>query len=81
MGISALVPVQEALHIDNVANIQSNDSGVNIGVNASQINLHTEAVGSAVVVQGDVNVITGLVVLVLDSLNSPRGSARKSWWS
>ena len=69
MGVHALVPVQEALNINNIALNQLTNGGVNCGVGTGQVNFHAEAVLSAVLLQGHIDVITGLAVLVLDSLN------------
>ena len=70
MGVHALVPVQETFNIDDIANIQGTDSGVDLVLGTGQVDLNAEVVGIAVLAQGDIDVITGLAVLVLDSFNS-----------
>jgi len=64
VGVDTLVPVQEALNIDGVANVQSTNGGVYIGIGTGQVNLYAEVVGSAVVANGYIDVIAGLAILV-----------------
>ncbi len=54
MGIHAVVPVEEALHIHGLADLQSLYSLVHIGVGAAQIGFHGE--GICIAVQGDIEV-------------------------
>ena len=69
MGVGAFVPVQEAFHVNNVANIQCTNSLVDLGIGAGQVDLYAEAVGSTVEAEGNVDVVTALLVLVADSDN------------
>ena len=77
MGVDTLIPVQEAFHVDNVANFQSTDSSVDLGLGTGQVTLHAEAVGSAVVTDSDIDVVAGLAVLVLDSLDGQTGEGNE----
>ena len=54
VGVNAVVPVQEAGQINGIAELQTINSLVNIGVLATQVGLHTHVVGLAV--HGDVEV-------------------------
>ena len=48
VGIDALVPVEEALHIDHVAHVQRLDGIVDVGARAAEVGFHGEGVGRAV---------------------------------
>ena len=48
MGIHTVVPVQETFHIYGLADLQSLDSLVHIGIGAAQIGLYGEGVCIAV---------------------------------
>ena len=69
VGVDALIPVQEALDVHLVASLQLSESLVNIGVGTGQVTLHAEVVGSAVQRDGDIDVVAGLTVLVVNSLD------------
>ena len=69
MSVGAVVPVQEALHIHHIAGLQSADSGVDLGLRTGQVSLHAEVVACAVVAEGDIDIVAGLAVLVLDCLD------------
>ena len=69
VGVDTLVPVQEALDVDLVARFQRSESLVDIGVGTGQVTLDAEAIGSTVVGNIDIDVITGLTVLVVDSFD------------
>ena len=56
MGLGSVVPVQEALDIDLVANLQSLDSLVNIGVSAGADHVDVDSEGVGVGAVGDVEV-------------------------
>ena len=64
MGIYTLIPIEEALNVNYVAFLESANGGVNLGVGAGKVGLYAEVIGSAVVAEGDIDVIAGLVVLV-----------------
>ena len=57
MGLCTVVPVQEALHIDDIAHVQVGDGGVNIGALAAQVALYGEGVGVGAVGHVEVQVI------------------------
>ena len=56
MGLCTLVPVQEAFHVDDVANVQSLNSCVNIGTGtvADHVSVDGEGEGSVVEKTGDI---------------------------
>ena len=54
MGVDALIPVNEALDINNVACLEVSECLVNIGLGIGEVTLYTEAVGLAIL--GNVNV-------------------------
>ena len=64
VGIYTLIPIEEALNVNYVAFLESANGGVNLGVGAGKVGLYAEVIGSAVVAEGDIDVIAGLVVLV-----------------
>ena len=64
VGIYTFIPIEEALNVNYVAFLESANGGVNLGVGAGKVGLYAEVIGSAVVAEGDIDVITGLVVLV-----------------
>ncbi len=64
MGIGALVPVQEGLKVDAVANVQGLHRPVDLGLLIAEIVLHAELVGLAVLGELEVQVV-GLVLRVL----------------
>ena len=64
MGIYTLIPIEEALNVNYVAFLESANGGVNLGIGAGKVGLYAEGIGSAVVAEGDIDVIAGLVVLV-----------------
>ena len=70
VGVDALVPVEEALGIDHVADLQRFHSLIDLGVLAAQGGLYAEGVGLAV--YGDVEVqvvalLAGAVPVVQES--------------
>ena len=48
VGVDALVPVQEALDVDGIADLQSLDSLVDLSAGAAQVGFHAEGVGVAI---------------------------------
>ena len=65
--VYALIPVQEAFHIDLIANVQSFYGFVNIAVFVTEIRLYCESIGFAVKGNVEVKVIslrTGSIVIV-----------------
>ena len=65
--VYALIPVQEAFHIDLIANVQSFYGFVNIAVFVAEIRLYCESIGFAVKGNVEVKVIslrTGSIVRV-----------------
>ena len=70
MGIDGVcIVIQEAFHIHNIAGLQLSKCLVDFGVGIGQVTLHAEAVLSAVLGQGNIDIVAGLTVLVLDSNN------------
>ena len=65
MGVHTGIPVQEALNVHLSADLQLTDSLVDLSLGTGQITLNAEIVVDAVLGQGDVDIITGLAVLVL----------------
>ena len=62
--VRALVPVEEALHIDHVADLQRFNRLIDVGIAAAEVILHAEIVGLAII--GDLEIqVVGLVRLVL----------------
>ena len=68
MGVRAFVPVQEAFHIDDVADLQAFNGLVGIGVLAGKIELNAEVEYFAVSIgEADIDVVRLLGrVLVVD---------------
>ena len=56
VGLCAVVPVQEAFHIDDVANIQSLSSCVNVGASAVTNHVSVDGEGVGVGAVGDIEV-------------------------
>ena len=69
VGVHTLVPVQVALDVDNIANIQGAHGGVDLGLSTGQVDFYTEIVGGAVVAQIDVHLVAGIAVCILDGPN------------
>ena len=69
MGVGAIVPVQEALHIHHVAHIQSANGSIDLAVGASQVSFHAEISGQLANGEGNIDIVTRLAVLVLDLFN------------
>ena len=70
MGIHALIPVQEALHVDHIADLEILHCGINIRGVIAQIGLNGEGVGFAVIGSVEVQIIavrTGTVPVVQKS--------------
>ncbi len=59
MRVDAVVPVQEAFHVDLIADLEVLDSGVNSGGVVAEVGLNGELIGRAVV--GNVEVEDGAV--------------------
>ena len=77
MGIDALIPVKEALHVDHVANFQLANGGINIAVSTGEIDLNAELIGSAIVTQSNIDIVAGLTVLILDGLDGHTGKGNE----
>ena len=69
VGIDALIPVDKACDINLVANFQFTNGLIDIGVGAGQINFDAEVIVVAILGNGDINVVTGLAVLIFDGFN------------
>ena len=54
MGVHALIPVQEALHVHDIAHVQSLDGLIHVGAGAAEVALYHEGVD--LVVQGHIEV-------------------------
>ena len=65
MGVYTVIPVQEALHIDLVANLQVLDCLVDVRVLVAEIGLHSESIGLAVEGYVEVKVVALLAGIVL----------------
>ena len=64
MRVGSLVPVQETLEVDDIADVQGLDGLIDLGVLAAEIELHAELIGRAVL--GDLEIqVVGLIVRVL----------------
>lgn len=57
MGVDALIPVEEALHVDGLAHLQVLHRRIHVGGVVAQVGLHGEGVGLAVVGGVEVQVI------------------------
>ena len=57
MGLNSLVPVEEALHVDDVADLKVLYSAVNLGGVVAEVRLNNEGVGSSVVGSLEVQVV------------------------
>ena len=69
MGVDSVVPVNESFNINNVACLVNCESIVNVGLGTGKVTLDAEVIVCAVVSNGNVDVITGSAVLVLDRLD------------
>ena len=77
MGVHTVIPVKEALNVNNIALSKSANGGINVGLGAGKVNLNTEAVISAVLGKGHVYIVAGLAVLVAYGLNGHTGELCK----
>ena len=62
MRIDAVVPVNEALDVDHVACLECADCLIYLSIGSGQVTLNAEAVFRAVLVQGDVDVVSTLIL-------------------
>ena len=67
MGVNALIPVEEAFDVNLVAYLKGADCGVNVAIGSREIYLNAEAVSSVTLLNGNVYIVAGLIVFVLDT--------------
>ncbi len=74
MGIDALIPVEEAFHVDGLSDLEVLHSGIHLGGAVAQVGLDGESVGLAVVGGVEVQVVAfgaGAVVVVQEGPSLP----------
>ena len=69
VGIYALVPVEKAHNVNDIAPLEGANGGIDLGIGAGEVCFNAEIVGSAVKAEGDIDVVARLVVFVGDLFN------------